>query len=115
MRRMVTVVARRKVSYGTRRLRAGAVFDVWPGHARLLTISGAVAYQTEHAEAGPDVFPVPRAAPRVENYTMTPSVIMPPRIDDLRQAYELAAGVAPDKRWRERRLETELARLNSKA
>lgn len=111
MRRMVSVVARRKVSYGTRRLRAGAVFDVWPGHARILTLSGAVAYQTEHAEAG-QVDHSRHVSNMVPTFVSVPS---PPRIDDLRAAYELAAGVAPDKRWRERRLENELALLNSKA
>lgn len=98
MTRTVNVVARRPMTYRTRRLLPGDGFALTPGIARLYARVGFVDCQDE--QPGAAVRPVEEAPE-------------PRGIAALRATYERLAGSPADKRWRSRRLETEIAKLKA--
>lgn len=121
---MPTLIARKPLTYATRRLRAGDEFEAEPMHARLLiAVKTAIAkpanvpaarppQKPKAAQAKPVETPLPleAAAGAKEN----PPPLESERdadIDALRADYEAKSGERPDMRWGLARLKEEIEGL----
>lgn len=103
---MITVIAQKSTRYRSKLYRKGKRFEVPPQTARLYGALGRARLAAE-AELGD---PLPSRMPQ----DRPPAAPMPPRdagpdpLAHLREEYEGITGLAPDKRWGEARLRTEI-------
>jgi uncharacterized protein YfaT (DUF1175 family) len=84
---MTEVIAQKRVTYAGRVRLPGVAFHAHEAHARLMIAMGFASVRVHHT------------APAASG------------IDELRAAYTAKAGKAPDSRWREKRLQKEIAAL----
>ena len=118
----ISMIAAKRLTYRTRRLKAGDPFEASEGDARLFRAVRLADYAADYAPADPS--PGLPAAENsgaaaneraIEEAVEAISSFEPPSTDadppaDLRADYEALTGGPPDRRWGEARLRAEIAR-----
>lgn len=106
--------ARKSLTYGTRHMEAGDVFDM-PAQEALRYLARRKVYlakKLQKPDVGPAGLHVGEWGPEIFVPNVPGNVIPNDELAELRAVYESAAGKAPDGRWGVARLQEEIAFLS---
>jgi hypothetical protein len=110
----VSMIARKALTYGTRRLRAGDAFEASRQDARVLTAVGLASDARANVYA--PLAATPKRPPPPQNTASSkgdaPTREPDPEVEALREAYKVQTGRRPHYLWTAERIREAIASLN---